>query len=153
LKSLLGTRADGWLDAGALGLTVLTGLLLLSVVAVRRGRFRLHRRLQMILAGVALVMVLLLEWRFRTVGWREAAKSSSWFPLGVDLSLGIHIAFALAMVVGWIGAVTVGIRGWRDGSLDVDQRARHRWWGWFATIATIGTAVTAWIFYVAAFML
>jgi hypothetical protein len=150
---LLGSRADGWLDAAALGLTVLTALLLLSVAAVRVGRTRLHRRMQLILSAAALVMILLLEWRFRTVGWRAAAESSRWFPLGVDVSLGIHIAFALAMVVGWLGALTVGIRSWRDGSLHVEQRARHHWWGWFATIATIGTAVTAWIFYVAAFVL
>ena len=153
LEALLGSRADGWLDAAVLGLTALTALLLMSVVAVRRGRTHFHRRLQLVLSAFTLVLVVVLEWRFRTVGWRTAAEPSSWFPLGVDVSLGTHIVFALAMVVGWIGALTIGIRGWRDGALHVDQRARHRWWGWFATIATIGTAVTAWIFYVVAFVL
>jgi hypothetical protein len=73
--------------------------------------------MQLALSFVTFVIVVLLEWRFRTVGWRTAAESSPWFPLGVDFSLGIHIAFAIAMVVGWIGALTLGIRGWVDGAL------------------------------------
>lgn len=150
---MLGSRADGWLDAAAIGLTILTAILIASVVAVRVGRSALHRRIQLGLSGMVFLFVIVLEWRFRTVGWRTAAESSPYFPIGVDASLGIHIAFALAMVVAWIGALTAGIRGWSEGSLRADQRGRHRWWGRFATMATIGTAVTAWIFYFVAFVL
>ena len=150
---MLGARADGWLDAAAIGLTVLTATLIVSVVAVRGGRAKLHRRIQLALSTLVFIFVIVLEWRFRTVGWRTAAESSPLFPWGVDLSLGIHIAFALAMVVAWIGALAVGVKGWVDGTLRVEQRARHRWWGWFATLATIGTAITAWIFYIIAFVL
>jgi len=150
---LLGTRADGWLDAAALGLTAITMLLAVSVSAVRRGKARFHRRLQLTLASVAVVIVVLLEWRFRMVGWRDAARPSRYFPFGVDLSLGIHIAFAVMMVVGWIGAVTIGMRSWQDGTLRVDRRVAHRRWGKFATVATLGTTITAWIFYIVAFVM
>jgi len=109
--------------------------------------------MQLALTLIAAVIVVLLEWRFRMVGWRDAARPSRYFPFGVDLSLGIHIAFAVMMVVGWIGALTIGMRSWQDGTLHVDRRAAHRRWGWFATVATFGTAMTAWIFYVLAFVM
>ena len=149
---MLGSRADVWLDAAALGLTIVAVLLLLSIAAVRRGRTALHRRMQVSLACFALLIVVALEWRFRAVGWRAAAEPSRFFPLGVDVALGVHIAFACSMVVGWIGALTIGMRGWDAGSLRVAARARHRRWGWGAALATMGTTVTAWIFYFVAFV-
>lgn len=150
---MIGSRADFWLDAAALGLTALLPALAVGVVAVRRRRTVFHRRFQIALSAFVALLVGILEWRFRMVGWRSAAEASPFFPLGVDICLAVHIAFALAMVVGWIAALTIGVRGWSEGSLRLSHVARHRWWGWFAIYSTLGTAVTAWIFYVVAFVL
>jgi uncharacterized membrane protein YozB (DUF420 family) len=152
-SSLLGSRADVWLDAAALAFTLLLPIFVYSVVAVRKGNAALHRRMQLALSAAMFVIVVVLEWRFRIVGWRQSAEASRFFPLGVDLALGIHIAFALATVVGWVAALTVGIRGWKSGQLQVTHRARHRWWGKFALWSTFGAAATAWVFYVVAFVL
>jgi uncharacterized membrane protein YozB (DUF420 family) len=149
---LFGSRADFWLDAAALGLTALLPALAVGVIAVRRRRTSFHRRLQLVLSALVAMLVVVLEWRFRMVGWRSAAESSRFFPRGVDVALAVHIAFAMAMVVGWIGALTVGLRGWQNGTLLVSHAGRHRWWGWLTVYATIGTAVTAWIFYLVAFV-
>lgn len=150
---MLGSRADFWLDAAALAFTLMLPVFLYSVVAVRNGNAGLHRRLQLALSAAMLVIVVILEWRFRMIGWRHSAEASRFFPWGVDAALAIHIAFALATVVGWIAALTVGIRGWSSGQLHVTHRARHRWWGKFALWSTFGAAATAWIFYLVAFVL
>ena len=150
---MFGSRADVWLDVAALAFTLLLPAFAYSVIAVRRGKAALHRRLQLALSSVMLVLVVVLEWRFRMVGWRESAEASRFFPFGVNVSLGIHIAFALATVVGWVAALTLGIRGWSSGQLQVTHRARHRWWGRFALWSTFGAAATAWIFYFVAFVL
>ena len=150
---LLGSRADFWLDAASLAFTLLLPVFLYSVAAVRKGNAGLHRRLQLALSVALLVIVVVLEWHFRMVGWRQSAEASRFFPWGVDVALGIHIAFALATVVGWIAALTVGVRGWSSGQLRVSHRDRHRWWGRFALWSTFGAAFTAWIFYLVAFVM
>ena len=150
---MLGSRADVWLDAASLAFTLLLPVFLYSVMAVRRGNAALHRRMQLALSGALLVIVVVLEWRFRMVGWRQSAEASRFFPLGVNAALGIHIAFAVATVVGWIAALTVGIRGWSSGQLQITHRDRHRWWGRFALWSTFGAALTAWVFYLVAFVM
>ncbi len=159
VSGFLGTRGSLMLDVVFLAMFVVVPLLALSIWLVkRRGRYGLHKRLQLIMAAVLLAAVLLFEIDIRVNGWEARAEPSPYFdperkwtcPAG--LSLIIHLSFAVPTLVLWIYVVVQALRKFHRPPQPGPHSASHARYGWLAAGGMTLTAVTGWIFYWVAFV-
>jgi putative membrane protein len=154
-----GSRGSLMLDVVFVAMFVVVPLLAVSVYLVKyRRQFTLHKKLQLLMAGVLLVAVLLFEVDMRLHGWEERAAPSPYFdpehkwscPAGISLI--IHLSFAVPTLLLWVVVVT---RALRNFSQPPQPGAHSRWharWGMIAALGMAFTAVTGWIFYWLAFV-
>jgi uncharacterized membrane protein YozB (DUF420 family) len=159
IGGFLGTRGSLMLDVVFLAMFVVVPLLAVSVWLVkRRGKYDLHKRLQLIMAGVLLVAVLLFEIDIRVNGWEERAEPSPYFdpahkwscPAG--LSLIVHLSFAVPTLLLWIYVVTQALRKFPRPPKPSPHSRSHARIGWLAALGMTLTALTGWVFYWLAFV-
>jgi putative membrane protein len=159
IHGFLGTRGSLMLDIVFLAMFVVVPLLAASIYLVKaRGRYQLHKRLQLIMAGVLLAAVLLFEIDMRVTGWEQRAEPSPYFdaankwscPAGVSLL--VHLSFAVPTLLLWIYVVTQALRKFSRPPAPGPHSAAHVRTGWLAAGGMALTAVTGWIFYWLAFV-
>lgn len=149
---LPGSRASFMLDVVFVAMFLVLPVLAWSIAAVRRGHYALHKRVQLILAGVLLIAVTLFEVDLRLfTDWRARAEASSCFPRGVYLALAIHLVFAITTTLLWIWVIARALWRFDKPPAPGPHSASHRRWGWIAAWDMALTAITGWIFYVLAF--
>jgi uncharacterized membrane protein YozB (DUF420 family) len=151
----LGTRASFLLDVVCLAMVVVVAVLTWSIRQVRRHRrYQLHKRVQLTLAAVLMVVLVAFEVDIRLHGWQERAAGQ----LGGQAStaaltaLTIHLFFAVTTVVLWIVVIT---HAWRRFPSPPEPNAHsnfHRRWARLAAWDMVLTALTGWVFYVLAFV-
>lgn len=175
LNGFLGTRASLMLDVVFLAMFAVLPVLAWSIWLVRvRRNYRWHKRVQLALAAVLGGTVLLFELDMRLHGWRDRAVESPYYPpasdtptwpqslLGrltglehapgwVDISLGVHLVFAVTTALLWIWVVVGALRRFPSPPEPAAYSARHKRWGWLAAIDLLLTSLTGWTFYYLAF--
>lgn len=131
--------------------------LLASIYLVRfRRRYRWHKRMQLVIAGVLLVAVTAFEVDMRLHGWQHLARPSPYWREGpwndwVDYSLAIHLTCAIPTLVLWVVVSAAAL--WRF-PVPPTPSAHSRWHRRYGATAVVGlvlTAVTGWMFYWLAF--
>ncbi len=120
--------------------------------------YALHKRVQLLLAGVLLLAVTAFEVDMRFFSkWEERAAASPFYSSEgwslVWLSLVVHLCFAVPTTILWIWVVARALRNFPRPPLPNAHGNWHRRWGQLAAIGMFGTAVTGWGFYVLAFVL
>ena len=150
----LPSRGSLMLDTVVCAMFLVLLVLGFSVYLVRfRRAYRIHRAVQITLAIVLVVTVIAFEidMRFFT-DWRSAAEQSPYFASGlVNLSLWIHLLFAIPTPFIWAYVLCGALRRFRPLEPNAYRRF-HRTWGWIASLAMLMTALTGWIFYYLAFI-
>lgn len=149
---LPGSRGSFILDFVVVAMVVAIPVLLWSVSLARRGRYDLHRRVQVILAVVLGLAVLAFELDMRLFGWRHLAEPSPYYETLVWPVLWVHLVFAVPTLLLWTGVVIVSLRRAAAGALPGAFGRTHRLLGRLAAGMMVGTAVTGWIFYYLAFI-
>lgn len=154
----LGTRASLMLDLVFLAMFAVLPVLGWSVWLVRvRRNFTLHKRVQLLLGAVLLVTVTAFELDMRLHGWRERARPSRFYGQEgawglVDLSLTVHLIFAVSTALLWIWTIAGAWRRFEHPPRPSAYSHTHRRLGWAAAIDMGLTALTGWIFYLLAFV-
>ncbi|MFO0897841.1 MAG: DUF420 domain-containing protein [Pirellulales bacterium] len=154
----LGTRASLMLDLVFLAMFAVLPVLGWSVWLVRvRRNFTLHKRVQLLLGAVLLVTVTAFELDMRLHGWRERARPSRFYGQEgawglVDLSLTVHLIFAVSTALLWIWVIVGAWRRFEHPPRPNAYSPTHRRLGWAAAIDMGLTALTGWIFYLLAFV-
>jgi len=155
-NGFLGTRASLMLDIVCVGMVVVVVVLAWSVRQVRRHRrYALHRRVQLGLAVLLLVVISMFELDIRLHGWQERAAGE----LGGQASnavltvLTVHLCFAVTTVVLWILVLTLAWRRFPHPPAPNSHSPFHRRWARVAAWDMVLTAVSGWTFYVMAFVL
>jgi hypothetical protein len=111
-----------------------------------------------LILGLALLLaVAAFEVEMRMVGWQERARPSRYWTEGsrndlVDLSLALHLCFAIPTPVLWAVVVLAGLRWFPKPPRPGAHSHFHRFWGQCAAWALVATAVTGWWFYWCAFV-
>ncbi|TWU25534.1 DUF420 domain-containing protein [Bythopirellula polymerisocia] len=144
------------LDLVCLGMVLVLAILGWSIRLVRKhGNYSLHKKVQLTLAGLLLVVLTLFEVDIRLHGWEERAAgelggtpSSSVFYV-----LWVHLFFAMTTLVLWIVVIVRALKNFPQPPLPCEHSRSHRRWAWLAAIDMLLTTCTGWVFYMMAFVL
>jgi uncharacterized membrane protein YozB (DUF420 family) len=151
---LLPSRGSLVLDTVFLAMFAISVVLLWSILLAQRGQFELHRRIQIGLSAVLLIAILIFELdvRFLTE-WRELAKESQYYQSGlVEMSLFIHLCFAIPTPFIWSWVLIQALRRFSSPAAPGGHSSRHKLWGWIAASMMWATAVSGCTFYWLAFI-
>lgn len=159
IDGFLGTRASLGMDVVLVGLLALLPLLGWSIAAVRRGRYQVHKRLQLFIVAALVVAIVIFEIDVRLVSdWRERARAdwlpggNSWWPTGVLAALGVHLLFAVSTFVLLAWVTTEAVLRFPRPPAPGRHGPRHRWMARLAALDLVCTAVTGSVFYWLAFV-
>lgn len=158
MDGFLGTRGSLMLDVVFLAMFAVLPILAVSIAVVKRGRFQLHKQIQVVLGIVLLIAVVAFEIDIRMHGWEQRAWESPYFdpaakwscPVGISLI--IHLFFAVPTPLLWAYVIVMGLRKFPSPPLPNAYSVRHKRLGWLAAFEMAATAVTGWIFYWLAFV-
>ena len=157
IDGFLGTRGSLMLDVVVIAMAVVVPVLAWSVQLAKKGKFALHKQVQVALASVLLLAIVAFEvdLRFLT-DWRQRAADSPYYSVeawsGVWVSLVVHLMFAIPTFLLWIGVVVAALRHFPSPPEPGAHSRTHRRWAMLAGVGMFGTAVTGWIFYYLAFV-
>jgi uncharacterized membrane protein YozB (DUF420 family) len=153
-------RGSVMLDVVFVAMFVVVPALAASIYLVKvRGRYALHKKLQLVLASVLLVAVLLFEIDMQFITkWETRAEPSPYFaeankwtcPAGISLL--VHLSFAVPTLLLWIYVVVQALRHFSRPPAPGPHSAAHARWAWAASAGMLLTAITGWVFYWLAFV-
>jgi uncharacterized membrane protein YozB (DUF420 family) len=147
------SRASLMLDVVVVAMFAVIPLMVWSIYLVRiRRNYKLHRKVNIAIAGTLFFAVVLFEVDMRLNGWRHLAVASSLYETWVNPALYIHLVFAISTVILWIMTLVSAMREFSSKPKPTPGRNLHRRFARFAALGMCGTAVSGWVFYVAAFM-
>ncbi len=144
------------LDAVCLGMVLVLAVLGWSIWLVRRhGRYELHKRIQLTLAAVLVVVLSAFETDVQLHGWQEraAGEIGGVASTAVITALSIHLFFAVTTVVLWVVVLAKAWRRFPRPAAPNEHSKFHRRWARLAAWDMVLTTVTGWVFYVMAFVL
>ncbi len=157
----LGCDTSLMLDVVVSALVLLVPGLVAGVIAAKRGRYLLHRNIQLTLASILLVAVLAFEIDMQWVhgGWErvvnkdpQAPRLSSAELESVRRILWLHLVFAISTPVLWGTTIVLAWRRFPRPPAPAEHSRLHRRLGWASTIDLLLTSVTGLWFYIAAFV-
>ncbi len=153
IDGFLGTRASVGMDVVLVGLLALLPVLAWSVAAVRRGRYLLHKRLQLFIAAALAAAIVAFEIDVRLVSdWRLRAAASPFWPGGVLAALAVHLVFAVSTFVLLVWVVWEAVARFPTPPEPGTHGPRHRRMARLAAADLVLTAVTGSVFYWLAFV-
>lgn len=156
INGFLGTRGSLMLDLVFLAMFVVVPVLWWSITLAKKGKYLLHKRVQVVLGLLLLVAVSTFEIEMRLVGWKERAMPSPyWSDNGWDAvyyALVVHLFFAIPTAILWLYVVIQALRKFPKPLVPNEHSRSHRFWAPLASFEMLMTAITGWIFYWVAFV-
>ena len=147
------------LDVVFLAMFAIVPAMFVSIYLVKfRGRYLLHKQIQLSLGLILLVAVTAFEVEQIFFPWEPRAQPSPFFDANqpwsgpVGISLMIHLLFAIPTPFLWTFVIVQALRKFSRNPFPNDYSARHRGWARIAAFEMTMTAVTGWVFYVLAFV-
>jgi uncharacterized membrane protein YozB (DUF420 family) len=149
----LGSRASIGMDVVIVGLLLLLPVLLISIIAVKRGHYRLHKALQIFIMTALLAAILIFEIDIRFFSdWRIRAAPSPYWPIGVGTSLAVHLVFAVSTLVLLLWVLIEAFWKFPKPPVPGSHSKNHRRMARLAAADLVLTAVTGGFFYWLAFV-
>ena len=158
LDGFLPWRASIMLDVVFLAMFLVIPVMAWSINQAKRGRYLLHKRVQLGLGAVLLVAVGLFEVDMQLfTEWRELAVGSPYYDAKTDsgpvvYALWIHLFFAVTTTILWIYVIIHGLRKLPNPPRPNEHSPHHVRWARLAALDMVMTAVTGWTFYYLAFV-
>lgn len=148
-QGFLPTRGSYVLDAVFVAMFAIILFLVVNILLAKKGKFRLHRSLQIALSIILLVAIIIFEIdvRFFT-NWRQLAEPSRFYADGwVDWAMAIHLTFAIPTPFVWGYVIYQAVRKFPSPAAPSAHSQSHKTWGWIAAGMMFATCVTGCIFY------
>ena len=153
IDGFLGTRASIGMDVVFVGLLALLPVLAWSVAAVRRGRYELHKALQLFIAAALAAAIVVFEIDVRLVSdWKPRAAASPFWPGGVLAALAVHLVFAVSTFVLLVWVLWEAVARFPTPPTPGTHGPRHRRMARLAAADLVLTAITGTAFYWLAFV-
>lgn len=143
LDGFLGTRGDFIVDLVIVVSGFLPFLMLFTFYLAARGKYDLHKNLQILLFTVLFLLVVALEYDLQ---FGELAAISAQSPyngtLAILMVFAVHLFFAVTLFGGWLWLIIKSMKRYPK-HFEFD----HKRWGKLIFADAIFTAVTGWILY------
>jgi putative membrane protein len=157
INGFLGARGSLMLDVVFLAMFLVIPVMFFSIaLAKKRGKYNLHKWIQLTLGIVLLLAVAAFEIDMRLNDWKPRAFASPYYKHGewcpVWYSLFIHLGFAVPTLLLWVAVIARALRQFPSPPTPGPHSKAHKFWGWLAALGMSGTAFTGWIFYYLAFV-
>jgi putative membrane protein len=161
MHGFLGFDTSFMLDAVMVALLLIVPVLLWSVRLARRGRYQLHKQVQLALSGVLLVAVGAFEVDLQLLhgGWENVVNKIPESPRRtaqeletVRRVLWLHLLFAVTTPILWGITIVLALRRMPAPPGPCSHSRLHRNLGWASTIDLILTSATGFVFYYVAFV-
>ena len=160
IDGFLGARGSLMLDIVVSAMLVVLVVMAVSIWQVKyRQRYELHKRIQLTLAFVLLVVIVGFEIDVQYVSqWEHRATASPYFdqdnswscPAGMGLV--IHLMFAVPTLVLWVAVIYQAWQHFPNPAAPNEHSFTHRRRARLAAFGMTMTAVTGWVFYWLAFV-
>jgi len=154
MHGFLPTRGSVMLDAVAVAMMAITVGLGISVWLVKSKRFTWHKRFQVVMTSLLLLVIVAFEIDMQVfTNWRELAEPSRFYESGaVHASLTTHLLFAIPTPFVWTFVLVQALRRFPQPPHPSEYSNSHKLWAWIAVGMMLMTSITGWIFYVLAFV-
>lgn len=158
IHGFLGTRATIMFDVVTVALVLFLPTLAWSIGHVRRGRYKIHKRVQITLGVTLFLVVSLFEADIQVTrrvldgGWRSLTTASPYHGALLDQFLRIHLIFATSTAILWIATLAHALAMFPRPPRPGGPSRWHKYLAWSATAGIFATAVTGWTFYYMAFV-
>ena len=153
IYGFLGSRASIGMDVVVVGLFALLPVLAVSIALVRQGRYRLHKALQIFIMTALLAAIVVFEVDIRLISdWRVRAAASPFWPVGVGVSLGVHLIFAVSSLALLLWVFIEALLRFPRPPVPDSHSPRHRGLARWAAADLVATALTGGVFYWLAFV-
>ncbi len=149
-EGFLGTRADIIIDVVMTVSGFLPALMMFTFYLAAKGKYQLHRNMQLALLLIVTVLVVSLEVDVRSGALQAAAAMSAYHDTSIlRLLFIIHLIFAITSFVGWIWLVIKSSKIYpkRFGTFN------HKKWGKILFVDIVLTVITGWMMYLMVFAL
>jgi len=159
-NGFLGYNATFMLDVVVCALVLVVPVLAWSIYLVKiRRDFVMHRRLQLLLAGVLLVTVVAFEIDVQIIhgGWQNVVMHARPDISAEELALAhallrIHLIFATSTPVLWSVTIRQALSRFGNPPEPSAHSSRHFWLGWTSATDLVLTSLTGLLFYYFAFV-
>jgi len=158
MDGFLPWRGSLMLDAVFVAMFLVLPVLGWSIQQAKRGRYLLHKRVQLALAVVLLLAVGAFEIDMQLfTDWRVQATASPYYDAGSGaglavVALWVHLVFACTTAVLWVFVIVQGLRKIPHPPQPGPYSRTHARWAKIAAVDMCLTAVTGWVFYYLAFV-
>jgi hypothetical protein len=152
------SRATIMFDVVAVALVAFLPVLAWSISLARRGRYALHKRVQLTLAATLFATVLLFEvdvqWSKFMIegGWRSLTVESPYHGAVIDRLLRVHLSFATVTAVLWVVTTWQAVANFSKPPAPGPHSRNHKALAWTSTVGLFVTSTTGWTFYYLAFV-
>ena len=146
----LGTSASLMLDVVVCSLILVVPTLAFSIYLVRyRRNYAWHKRIQIALGAVLLVVVALFEIDMRMQGgfWAMTEDSPYYESKFLPMLLGVHLVFSVSTVLIWAWTLFTAIRRFPTPVGPGEFSPVHRALAWIAVLDMVATVVTGLLVY------
>lgn len=145
LQGFLGTRADLLTDLVITALVAVVPFVLWNQNLARRGRWALHKRMQIGLAVLLGLVVAAFEYNLRLQGGIFEATTASAYSGTLTLNFWIwfHTFLAITTVIVWASLIIMSLRRFPSPPQPAAFSATHRRWGRIGIIWMLATGLTS----------
>jgi hypothetical protein len=150
MSGFLGTRADIIVDVVMTISGFLPAILMFTFYLAAKGRYQLHKNMQLGLLLLVTVLVVALEVDIRSGDLQAAGALSPYHDsLLLTVVFVIHLLFAITTFFGWLWLVIKSAKIYPKGF----KTFAHKKWGKLLFIDIVLTVITGWILYIMVFAL
>lgn len=149
---LPGSRGSFMLDFVSLAMVGVLPLLAFSIGLVRRKKYALHKKTQILISVALLVTIVLFEVDLRLHGWKHLAKVSPYYETWLFPVFYVHLFIAISTSLLWTITFVLALKKMPNPPGPSSFSRPHKRMAWAASLGMFGTALSGWLFYWAAFI-
>jgi len=153
--SFLGARADALMDLVILSLAIIVPVIIYSYQTVKKGNYAKHKKIQLTLFAVLVVVVGLFEYDMGTHGGIfEMVKGSRYEGTTfLNASIYTHTLFAITTSLIWLVLIIFSLFKFSKDPKPNQFSKAHKFWGRIGMIDMLLTGITAVQLYIVGFFL
>ena len=151
-EGFLGTRAPLIIDILAVSLVAVIIMQVVSLIFIKQKKFAKHKRIQMTIGIVMGIFVLCFELQMRIFGWRHLAEDSPYFRyLSLSILTSTPDLCCPNRFVLWVITIIGAKKNFPTPARPSKYSMIHKRLGKVSVVMTLGTCLSAWLFYWLAF--